>query len=127
MRASEQRAVRAVLFAYPVLLVASFYVVWVTAWVSLGHRPRYLLDDPKYISWVVDVPSALAALMTFFAPNVLLAAIALFSLARFVGEGSRGERLRGWLRDVAQLALCWVAALTVLRVDPLGVVSWWLD
>jgi hypothetical protein len=93
----------------------------------LGRRPRYLLDDPKYIHWVVDVSSILAALLMYCAPSVLLAAVTLFSIARWAGEGSRNRRLRGWLADLAKLALCWIAALVVLRIDPFGVLAWWVD
>jgi len=127
VRVCEQPALRAMWFVYPALVVAMYYVTWVTAWVALGHRPRYMLDDPKYIHWAVDVPSALAALLTYSAPNVLLAAVTFLAVARWGREGSGGQRLRGWLGDLAQLALCWIAALVVLRVDPGGVFAWWLD
>jgi hypothetical protein len=39
-------------FVPPALL----YATWLTAWLVLGHRPVSSLNDPKYISRLVDVP-----------------------------------------------------------------------
>src|SRR5262245_3669981 len=40
----------------PLLALLSLYAAWFTAWLVLGHRPRSSLDDPKFISSLVEVP-----------------------------------------------------------------------
>lgn len=40
------RLLRAVVWLYPVILIAAFYATWLVAWFVLGHMPRPSLDDP---------------------------------------------------------------------------------
>jgi hypothetical protein len=40
----------------PAVVLFYLYATWATAWCVLGHRPRPSLDDPKFISPIVDVP-----------------------------------------------------------------------
>src|SRR5262249_48228957 len=50
------RAAAWVASLYPLLLLFLLYATWFTAWAVLGHRPRSSLDDPKFISPLVEVP-----------------------------------------------------------------------
>ncbi len=45
----------------PAVVVLYLYATWVTAWCVLGHCPRPSLDDPKYISPVVEAPYVMFA------------------------------------------------------------------
>jgi hypothetical protein len=44
------------------------YATWFTAWAVLGHRPRSSLDDPKFISPLVEVPYLATFLLGLTAP-----------------------------------------------------------
>jgi hypothetical protein len=37
------------------LILGSIYATWLAAWCVLRHQPRAYLDDPKYISPIVDM------------------------------------------------------------------------
>ena len=45
----------------PAVVLFYLYATWATAWCVLGHCPRASLDDPKFISPVVDVPYVMFA------------------------------------------------------------------
>ena len=46
----------AALWCYPVMLVTALYTTWLVAWAVLGHQPQPSMNDPKYISFWVDIP-----------------------------------------------------------------------
>ena len=50
----------------PAVVLSYLYATWVTAWCVLGHCPRPSLDDPKYISPVVEVPFVMFAVSLFY-------------------------------------------------------------
>jgi len=39
-----------ILAAWPLVALAAIYANWISAWITLGHRPRSSLDDPFMIS-----------------------------------------------------------------------------
>ena len=47
---------------YPLMLPLCLLATWLMAWLTLGHPPRSSLDDPKYISPLVDVPYLMSCL-----------------------------------------------------------------
>jgi hypothetical protein len=69
---------------YPLLIVFSLYATWFTAWVVLGHRPRSSLDDPKFISPIVDVPYISTFVLMLGAPFSLISSwlLMLFYIAQ---------------------------------------------
>ena len=83
---SRLRAAAWVASLYPLLLLASLYGTWFTAWVVLGHRPRSSLDDPKFISPVVEVPYGCTFLSLITMPFSLFVSIPLMTAARRPGH-----------------------------------------
>src|SRR5687767_2499979 len=63
-----RRAALVLAWAYPFLPVVSLYVTWLVAWTVLGRQPRPMLDDPKFISPIVDLPYAITALLILTIP-----------------------------------------------------------
>lgn len=114
------RLLNGVAWAYPVFLVATFYGTWFVAWLSLGHRPRPSLDDPKSIGVVVDALCFFCGLMLIGFPVAALEGIVL----QFLISGySWAQR---FLRGVLLVAL-WLCMIGLLRWDPLKVVEWYFD
>ena len=105
---------------YPELLVGAFYVTWLLAWFTLGHPPRASLDDPKEtVGAIYDISGIVVMLMPFGA------ALAFASLAVRVVYPEYSNRSR--IAFAVIIVTLWVAALVLLRSDPIGVVYWWLD
>jgi hypothetical protein len=69
------RAAAWVCSLYPLFIIGSLYATWLAAWCVLGHQPRVSLDDPKYISPIVDVPFALTWAFVFGTPLVLFVSV----------------------------------------------------
>ena len=112
---------------YPLLMLASLYATWLSAWVALGHRPRASLDDPKYIGPGVDVFYLAFILLMFGAiPALAVHVVALLAMLAVDRSPDRlvppSTRLR-----LALAALAWVVALIVLASDPGRVLNWYLD
>ena len=103
----------------PAVVLFYLYATWATAWCVLGHRPRPSLDDPKFISPVVDVPYVMFAFSLFFGwmicacTGLLLSAVCL-------------ARRRN-IRPLLALPFAWLAGYLALVWDPLGVLYWWFD
>ena len=76
---------------YPLLWLASLYATWFTAWLVLGHRPRSSLDDPKFISPLVEVPYIATFLCLVGSPYVL--GLSFFLMLAHVGEGLCSETI----------------------------------
>jgi len=106
----------------PLFLVVLLYGEWLLAWWILGHMPIPSLDDPKYIdgsSWMHPVV-ALA----------LLVSVPAFFAALLLNALNSAINPTGWRRGVVRIAaflLFWAGTPTLLRLDPGGVVYWWLD
>ncbi len=103
---------------YPVALVASFYGTWFTAWVVLGHQPRPSLDDPKYISALVDGPYLLTMVLMMCTPAAMLLGLVF---------AAPGATPRKRVAATFGLALVWVAVVAWLRLDPWDVGTWYMD
>jgi hypothetical protein len=122
---------------YPVLPLASLYATWLTAWAVLGHIPRAALDDPKFISPIVDVPYHL----TFLLIHSSVAAVALSALLsgalllraarRLIVAAESVPDQRYWTVRFPFLILVpifsWGLAYLLMFADPLGVMFWYMD
>jgi hypothetical protein len=103
----------------PAVVLFYLYATWATAWCVLGHRPRASLDDPKFISPVVDVPYAMFAFSVFSGwmfcafTGLLLSVVCLARQRNF--------------RPLLALPFAWMAGWLALVLDPLGVLFWWFD
>jgi hypothetical protein len=109
-----------VTWLYPFLLVGGMYGAWFSAWITLGHRPRPSLDDPKSIGMFVDLACSAAAILLIGFPAFVLAGLAL-QLADVNREI--------WKRlfNCVFLSGLWYAAIMFLRWDPFDVVLWIFD
>jgi hypothetical protein len=122
---------------YPVLLLTSLYATWLTAWCVLGHRPRSFLDDPKFISPLVEVPYVSTGMLMLGFPFALFLCVPLLladvghSVLQSRGVLQRRVRLRkGAVQLVVRLCV-WLSFLIIpLWWDHLGISSilgWYMD
>ncbi len=110
--------------AYPVGLLTSIYVTWLTAWLSLGHPPRPSQDDPASINTPVLLMYAFAFwLFVLWLPALLLC------VGFVIAEAVRVTRHRlGMVGILAGMAiLIWSALFLVINVDPGRVIDWFGD
>jgi len=103
----------------PAVVLLYMYVTWATAWCVLGHRPRPYLDDPKFISPIVDAPYDMFAFSfklgwMICAYNGFLLTAVCFALRRNICP-------------LLALPFAWLASYLALIWDPLGVLSWYFD
>jgi Na+/proline symporter len=133
--ASPGRRLRAATWVcaiHPVLILASFYATWLTAWCVLGHPPRVYADDPKYIGPIVGVPYGATHLLIQGLPLIWLlgAALIVVEFIRHLFQPAI-QPLKEAVQRVAA-PLLWeffllVSSFAVLRWDPLRVVYWYMD
>lgn len=111
------------MLAYPVVLPLAFLVTWLAGRFSLGYWPRPSLDDPKYIGAWVDVPYNITAFL--LAVGLPAFVVGVFSL---IYRAYRDETRRKSLLVVSALSvICMVTTIVILRWDPLGIVTWYMD
>lgn len=118
--ASPRRRIEVAIWAsclQPVVVLLYLYATWITAWCVLGYRPRPSLDDPKFISPIVDVPYEMFA--NSYAELILLGTGLLLVSVCFV---RRSNRLLLLIVPVA-----WVTGWISLFSDPFGVFFWYAD
>jgi hypothetical protein len=103
----------------PAVVLSYLYLTWVTAWCVLGHTPRPSLDDPKYISPVVDVPYAMFAFSASYGWVICAGTGTLLSTVSY----ARGS----YIRPLLVLPFAWVGGFFALILDPLDVFGWYMD
>ncbi len=103
----------------PAVVLFYLYATWATAWCVLGHCARPSLDDPKYMSPVVDAPYVMFAFSVSIGSMICLCTGILLSVVCCV------RRSNG--RPLLALSLAWLAGCLALMCDPLGVLHWYLD
>ena len=122
------RAIRlawVIAYFYPLHLLIAMYGSWLGAWMTLGHMPRPMLDDPKSIGglmpFVIHGPEVLLVALPVATPLGLAASF--FLLGRRRGVWSIVSR---FLLAVLYITMC-VVAIMILRSDPGRVVEWFFD
>lgn len=108
-------------WCYPLLLIAILYLTWLSAWFSLGHRPRPSLDDPTEINAGVTAIYTMAGIVLVGFPAAAL--IGTITQLFFV-------KSRSWSRRLAAsilLIVFWSAVVMFLRWDPFSVMMWYMD
>jgi hypothetical protein len=103
----------------PAVVLLYLYATWVTAWCVLGHCPRPALDDPKYISPVVDVPYVMFAFSASLGSMICICTGLLLSAVCCVRRSNCGP--------LSVFLFAWLAGVVALAVDPLGVLFWYMD
>jgi hypothetical protein len=103
----------------PAVVLFYLYATWATAWCVLGHRPRPSLDDPKFISPIVDVPYTMFAFSLMLGWMICACTGLLMSAVCVVRRRD--------IRPLLTLPLAWLAGYLALVWDPLGVLYWWFD
>ena len=114
-------------YAYPVLMLASLYATWFVAWAVLGHQPRPSLDDPKYISTLVDIPYVFTMILIIAMPGAMVLAVGMTPLhLRKSGSSTNSVAVKTTLALLI-LAALWAATIAVCRLDPWNVSMWYMD
>ena len=113
--------------AYPAGLLTSIYATWLTAWLSLGHRPQPSRDDPESINTLVSLIRAFTFwLFIFYFPALFLCVG--FVIAEAVRVTSGGRHRLGMVGILAGVAiLIWSAWFLVINADPGRVIDWFGD
>jgi hypothetical protein len=112
------------------LLVASIYATWFTAWIVLGHQPRMSLDDPKFISPIVDVPVAANFLLMLGVPGALVFCVLI--VLPLVAERVARDGVHP-VKACAQLlapVVAWVSPFLLSSSDLFGfsyIAEWFMD
>lgn len=114
-------------YAYPVLMLASLYTTWFVAWAVLGHSPRPSLDDPKYISTLVDIPYVLTMLLIIAMPGAMIIGAGLTPLHLRSCTSSKSALVAKTGLAFLILAALWAATIAVCRFDPWNVSMWYMD
>lgn len=108
----------------PLLALSTVYLCWVSAWAQLGHQPRPLLDDPKYIGGVVDVTYGISILGVMFLPAFLI--LGLVSCWLYPTKPRPARIKKGFNLASIYFMFC-VTCWAIARVDPGKVFYWWFD
>jgi hypothetical protein len=123
------RAAAWVCSIYPLLVLASLYATWLTAWCVLGHPPRTYRDDPGSIGPAVDVLriSTFLFIGGLWSSLPLGIPIWLGLLGRFVSQ----ERIGPWMKADRMLSplVVWPTSLLILGFGSslFGVLHWFVD
>jgi hypothetical protein len=113
-------------YAYPVLMLASLYTTWLLG-VFAGTPPRPSLDDPKYISTLVDIPYVVTMILIIAMPSAMVLGVGLTPLHfRILGD-SKGRVVAKTALSLLVLAALWAATIAVCRLDPWNVSMWYMD
>src|SRR6185312_12782716 len=116
-----------VMALYPMILLSALYAAWFIAWHALGHPPRPSLDDPKFISPLVDKACDAAGIVMMGTFLSLLACILLtavmFGRSWFAKDNPQS---RVDLSPIFIL-LTWFAGIGIILVEPSRVLEWHFD
>jgi hypothetical protein len=114
---------RVALILHGPILVALFYLMWVSARLSLGRWPRYGgADDPKFI---VGTSLVYWAICAWFWLGTLALALPLFRAGATLARRD-GTAAKAILEFAITLALM-VAAFGFILTDPHHLFTWFLD
>jgi len=113
----------AVPYLYPVMLVGLQYATWFVARIVLGHVPRPMVDDPKYIGWQVDVPHSASWVLLIGYPYAFLAS--LIFLIAFLAIAKKAPMVS--LALLAGLVVLWAIPFALVSWDPGNVFEWFYD
>ena len=101
-----------------------FYFAFLTSPISRkkilnGVAPRPSLDDPKFISPIVDAPYVM------FAFSLILGSIICAGAGLLLSTVCLAHRRN--IRPLLALPFAWLAGFVALVCDPLGVLYWYFD
>jgi cation transport ATPase len=114
-------------FAYPLIMLGSLYLTWFVAWAVLGHPPRPSLDDPKYISTLVNISYAITKVLIIAAPGALVLGLGLIPLHIAAHTTSKKGLLTKSIVPLLLFAGLWCTTLIITRIDPWNVGKWFMD
>lgn len=115
---------------YPMLLLGSLYATWFTAWMVLGHRPRFSLDDPKFISPIVSVLHDVTVILTMGLTFAFLSTLVLSAACIPPRSRLGGTLPRSIAAHVLVPLLSWLAFSAVVGWGLLGfrsIAVWFAD
>lgn len=111
-------------FFYPFIAVGSVYLSWLVAWIALGHQPREMLNDPKQMGGLMDFAYLISVLLVIPWPVFGVAGFLVSFRCPVPAIGKRFLSMTALA--IAYMMIC-ALALGLMRLDPGGVFSWWLD
>lgn len=117
------KAVQVFVLAYPAMLPASILRTWLVGRLALGYWPRPSLDDPKSIGLLVKMTY-------FFAIGLMAVGVPAFGagVGYLLYRAYRDrDRRRTLLLQSGLSTVALITSILVLRQDPLGVVTWFMD
>lgn len=103
----------------PLLPIVFFLIEWGVAWITLGHVPRPMFDDPKSISTTSDVLHLFTGLSLFAA--VPLCAVGVIGV--FVQWGASWKAV---VMTGLGAFLCF-GTIAILGNLPWDAFGWWMD
>lgn len=112
---------------YPVCLLLSLYITWLTAWFKLGHRPRTYLDDPNTMHRLIGFPHSVTWLLISGAPPALIGCIMLMLINAIQTLSRKPARIAQIVTLFILLPLVWLSTILISRWDPGGAVTWFMD
>ena len=117
------KAIRLFVLTYPVALPLAFIRTWCVGRLCLGYWPRPSLDDPKSIGLWVDIPYCHAMGLLMVGLPAFGAGVGYLLYRAFRDR----DRRRALLLQSAFSTVALITSILVLRQDPLGVVTWFMD
>ncbi|MHB1559731.1 MAG: hypothetical protein ACYC61_19965 [Isosphaeraceae bacterium] len=127
-RGRRSAALAWICLIYPMLCLGSLYTTWFTAWLVLGHRPRVSLDDPKFISPIVDVPFMATFLLLMGIPLAMVCGLVLLvgqTVSNLANPNGRPWlSLAGWVVAI----LAWIGPFLVGDyLNSYTILAWYFD
>jgi hypothetical protein len=112
---------------YPFLILSSFYVTWLTAWCILGHRPRVSLDDPEYISPIVNVVGATTGFFMLGTPLVWFVCAPIMLGVAYWNMAQKKTPVEKGIWQLLIPVFAWVLSIKIFLADPGWVIAWYFD
>lgn len=123
MLAKAMKALRVYALSYPLILPLALFATWLAGRVSLGHWPRPSLDDPSSISLLVDFFSIVTGLLLVIGlPAFIVAVLGI----TYAGIRDPARRRSHFILAIVSI-VCIIVSISVIRMDPFFIVSWFMD
>ena len=110
------------LFAYPLCVLTCLYIVWLLAWMMLGHQPRPSIDDPSTVPGL-GLLCLCTALLLLGYPAAGMTALLINIWHLF--ESSRSPS--NAIKRLGLLITLWIGVAIILELDPGSVLVWLFD
>jgi hypothetical protein len=114
-------------YSYPIIMTGSFYLTWLVAWAVLGYPPRSIVDDPKYISLIVDIPYYFTGILLLAFPAAILAGLGITPSYFYTYFQAKRQTIIATIVAWLFLGVLWLTTFLFLRSNFLQVITWYVD